>query len=104
MIFSSTTNLKNNKNHKSQDLFQNPLNHDNSIRNSSSVSNNMKYSIIINSNEHEDKSLLSNIKKTIIKQSTSRTSSIASSFSDEYSEINLTEKQQKSKPHIKLIP
>jgi len=103
MIFSSTKNIKENKNHLNEDLIKNTSDHVNIIKNSLSISNNMKYSIINNSNEHLEKDLSLIINKKPIKRSRS---SISSSFSDNYPEtvfINSIEKQKKSKSREKKI-
>jgi hypothetical protein len=92
MIFSSTTNTKDKKKHKSQDLFDKSSNNENSIRNSSCASNNMKYAMIINSTEYSEKNVSSKIDKKLNK----RSASIPSSFSDEDSDVNSTDKHQKS--------
>jgi len=106
MIFSSTKTPKENKNHINLDLIKNTSDHVNTINNSLSISNNMNNSIINNSNEHLEKDLSITITKKPIKQSTSRKSSISSSFSDDYPEagcVNSTEKQPESKPREKEI-
>jgi hypothetical protein len=82
MMFSSARNLKENTNHLSQDLCKNASDNVKTLKNSPSVSDNMKYSMIVNSNEHSEKDLSTTKKKKLIKQS----SSITSSFSDDYPE------------------
>ncbi|CAF3991612.1 unnamed protein product [Rotaria sp. Silwood2] len=107
-IFSPKKLTKEKKSHKSLDLCKTTFdNDDTQIRNSLSESNDMKYSMIMYSNEHSQKHLSPIVKKTLslnktlIKQPKSRTSSVASSFSDECFEklyINSTEDQQISQP------
>ncbi|CAF0725039.1 unnamed protein product [Rotaria sordida] len=112
-IFSPKKLTEENTIRKSLEAYKTTYDNDNiKIRNSFSESNNMKYSMIIYSNEHSQKHLspvlekasikqsTSSLNKIPIKQSKSRTVSITSSFSDECVEpifFHSTEDQQKSK-------
>ncbi len=101
MIFSSGKNIKDKKSSLAEAAPKTITDNANTLKNSCSVSNNMKYSIIINS----DKDVSSTKKRKASRRSISRTSSITSSFSDDFSEtmrINSIKKQRKSTALEKL--
>ncbi len=103
-VFSSTKNVKEDVTSISQELCKNTSDDGDQMRTSSSVSHNMKYSIIIDSSEPLEKDLKSMNNKKPIKSSKSRTSSITSSFSDDFIDnvfANSTEKQCPSKSEKK---
>ncbi|CAF3794191.1 unnamed protein product [Rotaria magnacalcarata] len=93
--------IKENKGHKSLDLSKLTPDNDSIItKQSSSESHSMKYSMIIYAQKNSKKLLSPISKQPSIKRSASRTS-MASSFSDEYSETtfnNPIENQRKLKP------
>lgn len=87
MIFSSARNLKENKTTISQEFSKSVSDNDHRMKNARDVENNLKYTIIINPNEHLHDDLLPTIDKKVVKPSTTiRTSSITSSFSDDFNE------------------
>jgi hypothetical protein len=93
----SKTDRQENKNYKNQDLPRKASLNDNTIRNSLSISNNMRYSLRRNSNEKSEK----NLSPVITRKPTLRTLTSESTISGEYPETlfgNLIEKQQKSEP------
>ncbi|CAF1927053.1 unnamed protein product [Rotaria magnacalcarata] len=101
MIFLPRRHIKENKGHKSLDLSKLTPDNDSIItKQSSSESHSMKYSMIIYAQKNSKKLLSPISKQPSIKRSASRTS-MASSFSDEYSETtfnNPIENQRKLKP------
>ena len=99
MIFSSRKNSKEKQNHLSEDLCKSTLNNMNSIEKPLTVPDNMKYSIVINANDHTETAL------TSTKQSVSKTSSVNSSFSDDFTptEFMTSNKKQKKSKHKKRI-
>jgi hypothetical protein len=91
-----------NKNHTSQDIPRKASLNENTIRNSLSISNNMRYSLRRNSNEQLERKLSS----VITRKATLGTLSRETTISGEYPETlfgNLIEKQQKSEPIENLI-
>jgi hypothetical protein len=99
-IFSSTKYLKEDVTSISQELCKNISDNTDNMRTSLSVSNNMKYSVVINPSEQLDKDLTSTINKKPVERTKSQTSSVTSSFSDDFMDnvfSNSTEKQCPSK-------
>ena len=87
MIFSSARNLKENKNTISQEFSKSVSDNDHRMKNARDVENNLKYTIIVNPHEHLQNDLLPTIDKKVVKLSTAiRSSSITSSFSDDFNE------------------
>jgi len=101
-ILLSKIDKQENKNHTSQDLPRKASLNENTIRNSLSISNNMRYSLRRNSNEQLEK----NLSSVITRKTTLGTLSRETTISGEYPETlfgNLIEKQQKSEPIENLI-
>lgn len=102
MLFASTKHTEENRNHINKNLCKSTSDNGDTMRNSSSATNNIEYSIITNPDEYsEEKDVSIAKKKSPIKRPTSRTSSVTSSFSDDYPEtviVNSRRKQKKSKP------
>jgi hypothetical protein len=96
MMFSSANHTKDTKKQKIDDTCSTDREHDGSIRNSLSASNDTNYGVIVDSHRSSPRTSSIRRKKSLLVQHTLRTSSMTSSFSDEYPEIMFNHAQATS--------